>query len=458
MTVREYKQQFKGEISVFLSLMSIIIISFIIAILDSAVIKTYGNKSKIDAEAAVFSLFGEFQDELFDDYLIFAVDASYGKGVYTEKCIEDKLRYFGTGNMEHYIDGIQLITDENCAAFRSQAIKYISGPLYDNNIAGFENNTSKWEELLKKGEEALNKDKEYDELIDDLKGSYTPESEDEDNIFEVLEDSKKSSLLDDIFPDNSQISDRKINKNQLLSRRELRKGRGVVYDTSKLYSSASDIAFNEYVLTKYKNILDADLEDPGLVYEVEYILNGEDSDKMNLEKTAEKILALRILPNYTYIKSSSAKLAEIEALSLAITVVIENPELMDLVKEVICWAWAYTESKCDVAALLAGLKVPDIKTEDTWHSGLYDCFTGNVTYNLNECQQGLDYKDHLRILLFADKQEKKTLYCADMAEFNICNKRPEFKMDNCFVRLKVINNAELLKGFTYTFPVEFGYD
>ena len=460
MTVQEYKNSLKGEISVFLSLMTVILISFILAILDSAVIKTYGNMKKVNAQAAVFSVFGEYEDELFNDYGIFAVDSSYGKDSINEKFIEDKLRYFGSGDMDHKIEGIQLITDENCASFRSQALKYISDSVFDDNVSSFEGEKSKWQSILDNALKAFEKDGEYDSLLEDLKGSYKEGSEVDENAFEILEDSKNSSLVKELLPDGTSVSKRKVNKEILASNRKLNTGRGVKFDTSKIYSPTADISFNEYVLYKFKNVTNADIQEEGdgLLYEVEYILNGKDSDMENLEDTVEKLIFLRIIPNYEHIKNSVSKNSEVEALSAALSVAIANPELKDVISGLLKWMWAYTESKCDVSALMAGLKVPEMKTDETWHSGLYDCFTDNVTYNLSDCEKGLDYEGYLRVLLFAGKQEKITFHCIDMIELNICCVRENFRIDNCFVKISLKNKAELIKGFTYSFPLEFGYD
>ena len=356
--------------------------------------------------------------------------------------------------MAHY----NIVRAENFAAFRSQAIKYVSGPLYDDKIASFEGEKNIWQQILDKGKEAFEKDGEYDSLLEQLKGSYNDESEDDENAFEILEESKNSSLLKEVLPNGTEVSKRKTDINVLPSNRELNTGRGVVFDTSKLYLPTSKLAFNEYIIDKFRNMTNIRQEGEGLLYEVEYILNGRDTDRENLEETVKKLIFIRVIPNYEHINNSPSKNSEVEVLSTALSVSIGNPELKDVISSLLKWLWAYTESKCDVSALMAGYKVPEVKTDDTWHSNLYDCFTDNVTYNLSDCENGIDYKGYLRILLFAGKPEKITFRSVDIAEINIRSIRENFRMDNCFVKIKIKNSAELLKGFTYTFPIEFEYD
>ena len=458
MKAQEYKGNQKGSITVFLSLIIVLISSFIIAMFDCAVIKTHGNMKSVDAKRAAYSLFGEYQDELFNDYSILSVDSRYGKEEAREKYIEDKMRYFGTNDMDHSIEGIQLLTDEDCAAFREQAIKYIEGPLYSGQAAELVENTGLWEKLVEKGKEAELKDKEYKSLIETLKESFVSSESGEDNVFELLEDSRNSSLLKNLIPQETEISSRKYDLSNFSSHRQLRLGRGISYDTSSLYSIISNISFNEYIIKKYNSVIDTRIECPGFMYETEYIITGKSSDKENLESVVEKLIFIRLPINYTYLNSSAPKAAEVEALSLAIATVMVSPELVEPIKELLTWIWAYTESKCDVAALFNGLKVPDTKSNLTWQSGLYDCFSQNVTYSLTESETGRSYEDYLRILLYTANKKDVTKRAVDLAELNINSVRSSFKVDNCFVKIKFLNKAYLLKGFTYTFPLEYGYN
>ena len=455
--MQESKKGLKGEITVFLTLISVVLISFIIAILDSAVIKTYGNTKKADAEAAVFSLFGEYEDELFNDYNILAVDSSYGKKGDKEKYIEDKLRYFGTVSMDHSIEGIQLLTDENAAAFRSQALKYITGVSAKKDIHKFDSEKTKWTDIYNNGLKAHEKDCEFDTLLKDLKNKLSGESSGDENAFEILEDSKNSSFLEQLLPDESEVSNRKINLNEMVSKRNIKKGYGLTYNTGSIYGGLKDIAFNEYILSTYSYMGNEKAENPGLLYEAEYIIGGMDSDKANLEKVAKDIIYMRLIPNYNALIKMPGKMAEVKTLSTTLAVLLKNPALKEPVENLLKWLFAYTESKCDTKALMAGVNIPEIKTADTWQCGLYDCFTNNVTYNLSSDEHGLSYKDFLRILLFKTDNKKATLRAVDMTEINIAALRKTFKADNCFVKIKLSNKAELLKGFSYSFPITFGY-
>ena len=53
----------KGEITAFLSLIFVLMISFVTAILESASVQAEKNQARLDMDRAVYSVFGEYQKE-----------------------------------------------------------------------------------------------------------------------------------------------------------------------------------------------------------------------------------------------------------------------------------------------------------------------------------------------------------------------------------------------------------
>ena len=51
----------KGEITAFLSLIFVLMISFVTAILESAFVQAEKNQARLDMDRAVYSVFGEYQ-------------------------------------------------------------------------------------------------------------------------------------------------------------------------------------------------------------------------------------------------------------------------------------------------------------------------------------------------------------------------------------------------------------
>ncbi|MFR1158521.1 MAG: hypothetical protein ACLSD7_05690 [Coprococcus phoceensis] len=70
----------KGEITAFLSLVFLLILSFLGAMVESASIQVLKNYKRADTILAVESVFAEYQKQLLEQYDLFALDAGYGEG------------------------------------------------------------------------------------------------------------------------------------------------------------------------------------------------------------------------------------------------------------------------------------------------------------------------------------------------------------------------------------------
>ena len=70
----------KGEITAFLSLDFLLILSFLGAMVESASIQVLKNYKRADTILAVESVFAEYQKQLLEQYDLFALDAGYGEG------------------------------------------------------------------------------------------------------------------------------------------------------------------------------------------------------------------------------------------------------------------------------------------------------------------------------------------------------------------------------------------
>lgn len=97
----------KGEITVFLSLSFTLLLSFIFGILESAVIQGSKNLSRIDTDRAIYSVFGEYHQELMEQYHVFGIDLGYRTGNYEEENLIQRLHYYNSGSTDHQIKGIQ---------------------------------------------------------------------------------------------------------------------------------------------------------------------------------------------------------------------------------------------------------------------------------------------------------------------------------------------------------------
>ena len=114
---REKKRTVRGEITAFLSLVFVLLVSFILALTESSMIQTSKNQKRMDVDRALYSVFGEYQKDLLEDYDIFAFDMSYGSGQFEEDLLLNRMAYYGNPGIEQEITDLQFLTDNGGQAF-----------------------------------------------------------------------------------------------------------------------------------------------------------------------------------------------------------------------------------------------------------------------------------------------------------------------------------------------------
>ena len=117
------KKMVRGELTVFLSLVFLLLLSFVGAILESASLQVAKNEKRADAGRAIESVFAEYQRELFEGYGIFALDGSYETEEFSESNILNRLSYYGAENIDTEIQAVRYLTDKNGKAFYEQAVQ-----------------------------------------------------------------------------------------------------------------------------------------------------------------------------------------------------------------------------------------------------------------------------------------------------------------------------------------------
>ena len=128
----------KGEITVFLSLTVVLLVSFILGMMNAANIQLMKNQARIDVDSALYSLFGEYQTDLLEEYHIFGIEETYGTGNLQEENLLRRMHYFGTEGIVHEIKGIQYLTDLDGMGLREQIITEVvfdrGGFIYQGKI------------------------------------------------------------------------------------------------------------------------------------------------------------------------------------------------------------------------------------------------------------------------------------------------------------------------------------
>ena len=119
--------------------------------------------------------------------------------------------------------------------------------------------------------------------------------------------------------------------------------------------------------TKDRYIISYIEEDNALLYEVEYLISGKNSDIDNLKRVANYILLLRFINNYIFTGKDTQMKTHINTMASAITGVMGMPQTMKAVQVLIRMAISYGESLLELHTLFSGGEVPLIKDKTTWN-------------------------------------------------------------------------------------------
>lgn len=465
MKVQAYKENSemkKGEVTAYLSLIFILLVTFIFSMLESASIQNAKNYRRADMNRAVECLFAEYQKELLEEYDIFSLEGSYETGDYNEKKLFDRLEYYEAGGMDQNIRRIQFLTDEGGQAFYAQAAAYMEHKYGIDRAKDYLGKTDVWRQQEEKIEEYRVTEQESEKELESLLEQNERTLPEENNPISHVNALKAAPLLTLVMPEGMRLSGKVISLSDTVSHRQLNKGYGNFPEMEGTSEALSALFFGEYVLEHFQTA--SDREGKGVLdYQAEYILEGKDSDKENLEAVAGKLLLIRLASNYFYLQSDSSRKAEAEALALTLCTLLAVPAVTEAAAQAILFAWAYGESVVDIRALLEGKRVPPVKTKESWQlqlSSLLKLGTAEDKNSGSDTEGGLSYKEYLRILLFLEKKEETGMRALDLIEQNLRTEHGQtyFRADFCINRVEFLSTCSLRRGVTYRFPICFGYN
>ena len=104
------------------------------------------NLSRIDTDRAIYSVFGEYHQELMEQYHVLGIDLGYRTGNYEEENLIQRLHYYNSGSTDHQIKEIQYLTDQSGQAFREQVLAYMEQRYGMDLVKKFTGTTEKWEQ------------------------------------------------------------------------------------------------------------------------------------------------------------------------------------------------------------------------------------------------------------------------------------------------------------------------
>lgn len=424
-----------------MALLFILMVSVVGALIESASIQITKNRKRADTVMALESTFAEYHPELLEQYEIFA---RFGC---TDDVLNNRLAYYGAKNMEHTIEQMQLLTDYNGTPFYHQAVRYMKDWLGMEDMSGSSEYDFSIDENLDVHEKELSNSMELESLLEEENAQLPTD----DNPIESIKNLKKSTLLSILMPNQEELSDRSITPETLPSGRELQKG-NLAEEQSN--DAADKLFFVAYILEHFSDVTD-EKKEKALLYEQEYLLGGYASDQENLEAVCKKIMNIRMISNYTYLLTDSAKQAEAQAMALTLCSIISLPGITEVVKQALLFAWSYGESIVDARALLKGKKVPLVKTSDSWQlqlSNLTTLGTENEVVSEKDTESGLSYQDYLKGLFLLEDRGTLSMRCLDLVESNL-----HIKTDQCMTKVEIKSDVHLRRGIQDSFTTTYGY-
>lgn len=498
-----------GYLTVFLALSLPIILSLIFVLLDGARRNAVRLQAEFAADTAVNSVMAEFNKELLSQYDLLMIDTTYGTGeISAENTCQHLQRYFEKNLSSGGIQGIKradftrtsltsvrisqtrFALDDGCGVLREQVNAYLSAEPIGNltsslleNVSGYNGfgfDLTEWSRRKSQNEQEIQRGLEEARHRREAIG----ETEEDTEAIRKSEEAKQTALDSDIDEEHAadpwkeinaawqtpvlklalggdgSISSEAVSTGELLSSRSWYTGSGYVTENSHHYTQADAVGMNVYIAEKCGNYQHP-LEKGKLCYQMEYLLHGRESDRENLEKTAETLLLIRLAANTMFVMNDTAKRNEARAWGIILSLLCFNPELEEAFTNALLLGWSFAESVNDLRTLFAGGKVPLMKSSDSWKTSLLSIFKpGFWQESGGKGGSGLDYTGYLRMLLFLENGDTRDYRLMDVMEMDIrkAEGSNSFRMDGCmdsFLMEAVVSSAF---GYSYQIQREGGYE
>ncbi|MCU6761897.1 Uncharacterised protein [uncultured Roseburia sp.] len=437
----------RGSITVFVSMILILVISVIFVFLESARVSGLRAYAKMDAALTGNSVMAEYSRPLWENYKLLFLDGSYETEQFRIENIENRGLKLSDEN---------LLNQENAAQIQTDLY-----PLRLNNlqIRSFELASDSAGRALKEQAAAIMKKEIGSDMLDKLyllvtgklkdengtkedntAGISVPELELTENPIETVEKMRAKGILALVMP-GQEVSSKSADLSELLSNRTLRKGN---WDSDSGSDWKTRLLFQQYLMKYFSNFSEC-RKDRILDYEIEYLLGGKKSDRENLKVVVRRLILIREAANIAFLQTDPEKGKVIQAAATAIALAAAQPELIPVFKQSLVAAWAYAESISDVKLLLDEQKVSLIKTKEQWNT---DISRLGAAKGEKKQDQGLSYEEYLQMLLWTAGEKKVTSRCMDLIELN-----ENIKMDHMISQMECRYTYEAEELFSLLFTI-----
>ena len=470
-------------ITVYVSLVLLLLIAFSAALFESAAIQTNKNRIHARTSLALSSLFAEYDPDLQERYHLFAVDSGREGEADTGGFVKERLDFYRAGCADAAVQKVRYLSDENAAALCEQALLYMTqregGPGADEDGMSDEQIRREAGTIQERRDEAAQMAGQQESIIRQFAGALKEVGEQEAQgggeqseapeglsaldaqTFGALADLLQPDLKV-LWPEGEAAYTRKIDLAQTASHRALRSGSGTFQTDTGISGEAGRLLFDAY-LDEVMVCAGRNTNEPHvLACELEYILGGKESDKENLEKALSGILALRTAENVKCLSGDAPRQEELTAAAVFLAAAMGMPEASDGLRAALEAAWACGESVLEVRALASGSKMPLVKKPEQWTLSLAGLLVlaagGGRDWESPDYRVGISYRDYLRAFLTLVPAGTKRMRALDLIELNIGEERGQALLaDRCLCALQIRGKAELEHAVRYEFASAFTY-
>ena len=457
----------QGEISVFLSLILVCILSLFLGLLESARVTGARLYLEMAADSSVKSVMSQYNRNLWDMYHLLFLEAE------SDEAIEESFATY----LDFYLEQENLypmeikdvdarktetMTESGGRALEKEILSYVSYhfPEMLSGLSGIK-------ELLESIQEMELTEPDWDTANECIDAVTDPEQEEEIEIdwekirlLDRLKEIFQGDLLDLILEEDIPISQNSVRLKGIPSTEH----RG---EKSEKGDLAEQYMISEYCLRNFDSFLtrcERKLapKHQALQYEQEYLLFGKESDRKNLIETVERLLAFRSALNLNYLLQTPDCRKEVDLFTMTISG--GNVYIQTTMTIFVLSLWAFAEAIWDVKILMRGDAVPFFKRTDQWKLGLEEFLnfqfldrpTGKET-------TGAEYQDYLRVLFLLTKRAERNFRIMDVIQWNVQSVQEDFLVEDCIsnvdIQVAVEEQHLFLKQGNYsrTMSVSWGY-
>lgn len=490
----------KGSITIFLALMLSLLLSLVCASIESVRMAAARTQILNGLDIGLYSLFGQYDRKMLEDYDLFVLDGSFGGGDLNLVSAYDNMETYMTPVFKQNsqklsveqggFTGYRLLTDEKGTAFYQQIVQYMRETLGSQGLQLLIDRMRDRKETVQNAEDAGKRAEAGDSLDSyDSEMNHAAQRSQEaaeesasgegtapgtmqpqeaggnppapvKNPITVIRRIMKMGILELVIPNGNKISTNETTKSTLVTGRNLQQGLQMPDGLTADQSYAAQILFQQYLMSRFGNYRKP--AKGGLRYQAEYIFSGKDNDLDNLKSVAKKLLLVREGVNFACLAADSTKRAQAEALTLAIASGFLIPPAATAITAAILFCWSFAESILDVRELFDGGKVPLVKTSADWQislENLPDLLEGLDSVRRGS-EKGMSYEDYLQVFMMTVNREKKVMRAMDMVELSVrtTGGRPAFKMDSCITAIEASVDVKANKKKEFNVVRQYCYE